>query len=43
MCIRDRVGIDPAVNQAGVANGFGLDYFTNPSTKSYLFTVSVNF
>jgi len=37
------VGLDPATNQAGVANGFGLDYFTNPSTKSYLFTVSVNF
>ncbi len=40
---KELVGIDPAVNQAGVANGFGLDYFTNPSTKSYLFTVSVNF
>jgi len=40
---KELVGIDPATNQAGVANGFGLDYFTNPSTKSYLFTVSVNF
>ncbi|MBC8344719.1 MAG: SusC/RagA family TonB-linked outer membrane protein [Candidatus Marinimicrobia bacterium] len=40
---KELVGIDPAVNQAGVANGFGLDYFTNPSTKSYLFTVSANF
>jgi hypothetical protein len=40
---KELVGIDPAVNQAGVANGFGLDYFTNPSTKSYLFTVYVNF
>ena len=40
---KELVGIDPATNQPGVANGFGLDYFTNPSTKSYLFTVSVNF
>ena len=40
---KELVGIDPATNQAGVANGFGLDYFTNPSTKSYLFTVSVNY
>jgi len=40
---KELVGLDPATNQAGVANGFGLDYFTNPSTKSYLFTVSVNF
>ena len=40
---KELVGIDPATNQSGVANGFGLDYFTNPSTKSYLFTVSVNY
>ena len=40
---KELVGIDPATNQAGVTNGFGLDYFTNPSTKSYLFTVSVNY
>ena len=23
-------GVDPQVNQIGVSNGFGLDYFTNP-------------
>jgi len=40
---KELVGIDPATNQAGVTNGFGLDYFTNPSTKSNLFTVSVNY
>ena len=40
---KELVGIDPATNQSGVANGFGLEYFTNPSTKSYLFTVSVNY
>ena len=40
---KELVGIDPAVNQAGVAGGFGLDYFTNPSTKSFLFSMSVNY
>lgn len=40
---KELVGVDPAVNQAGVSNGFGLDYFTNPTTKSYLFSLSVNY
>ncbi|MEE3035451.1 MAG: SusC/RagA family TonB-linked outer membrane protein [Bacteroidota bacterium] len=36
-------GIDPEVNQYGVGQGQGLDYFTNPQTKSFLFTVSFNY
>ena len=36
-------GVDPQVNQTGVGNAAGLDYFTNPSTKSYLFSVAINF
>ena len=36
-------GIDPEVNQTGVGNGAGLDYFTNPSTRSYVFSALVNF
>jgi TonB-linked SusC/RagA family outer membrane protein len=36
-------GIDPEVNQYGVGNALGLDYFTNPQTKSFLFSVSFNF
>lgn len=36
-------GIDPEINQVGVGNALGLEYFTNPSTKSYLFSVQVNF
>jgi TonB-linked SusC/RagA family outer membrane protein len=36
------VGFDPEVNQTGVNNGFGTEYFTNPSTRSYLFTISLN-
>jgi len=36
-------GIDPETNQYGVGNGFGLDYFTNPQTKSTLLSVAFNF
>ncbi len=37
------VGFDPEVNQAGVNNGFGIEYFTNPSTRSVLFSLKVNY
>ncbi len=37
------VGFDPEVNQAGVGNGFGIEYFTNPSTRSVLFSLKVNY
>lgn len=36
-------GIDPQVNQTGVSNGQGLEYFTNPSTKSFVFSISINY
>ena len=37
-------GIDPDTNLTGQAsNGFGLDYFNNPGTKSYVATLSLNF
>jgi len=39
----DVVGVDPEINQSGVANGFGIDYFTNPTTKSYVFTLKINY
>ncbi|MDH3648994.1 MAG: SusC/RagA family TonB-linked outer membrane protein [Saprospiraceae bacterium] len=39
----DLKGVDPEVNQVGVDNGFGLDYFTNPSTRSFLFSLIVNY
>lgn len=41
--INEVPGIDPEVNQYGVGQAQGLDYFTNPQTKSYLFTVSFNY
>lgn len=37
------VGFDPEVNQAGVSNGFGIEYFTNPSTRSVMFSVKINY
>ncbi len=39
----DVVGVDPEINQSGVANGFGIDYFTNPTTRSFVFTVRINY
>ncbi len=36
-------GIDPETNLTGASNGFGLDYFNNPNTKSYSVTVSATF
>ncbi len=41
--ITDVEGIDPEINQFGVGNGFGIDYFTNPSTRSFLFSVKINY
>ena len=39
----DIPGIDPETNQTGVSNGFGLDYFTNPSTRSYIVSIAVSY
>jgi len=39
----DVQGIDPEINQSGVDSGFGIDYFTNPSTRSWLFSIKVNY
>ena len=36
-------GIDPETNQGGVGNALGLDYFTNPQTASFLFSLAINF
>lgn len=39
----DIEGIDPEVNQSGVDNGFGIEYFTNPSTRSFVFAIKINY
>ncbi len=36
-------GVDPEVNQFGVGNGFGIDYFTNPTTRSLLFNLNITY
>ncbi len=36
-------GIDPETNLTGDTNGYGLDYFNNPNTKSYNATVKLSF
>lgn len=36
-------GIDPDTNLTGATNSFGLDYFNNPATRSYQFTLNLNF
>lgn len=37
------VGIDPETNVAGVGNSRGVDYFNNPSTRSLLFSLKINY
>ena len=37
------VGVDPEMNLTGASNGRGLDYFSNPGTRSYLITVKIGY
>ena len=39
----DVVGIDPDVNQFGVGRGKGLDYFSNPGSRTYAFGIKFNY
>lgn len=36
-------GQDPDMNLSGASNGRGLDYFSNPGTKSILFSIKLNY
>jgi len=36
-------GVDPEINLLGPSNATGLDYFNNPTTRSYQFSVRLNF
>ena len=38
----DYTGIHPESNLTGQTVGRGLDYFNNPQTRSFIFTVSLN-
>jgi len=37
------IGTDPETNLTGSSNGRGLEYFNNPATRSYLFTIRINY
>ncbi len=37
------VGVDPEINLTGASKGRGLDYFTNPGTKSVMFITNIKF
>ncbi len=39
----DYSGIDPETNLTGPSNGRGLDYFNNPNTRSWIFSLRVNY
>ncbi len=36
-------GNDPETNLTGSSNAFGLDYFNNPGTKSFVFSVGITY
>jgi TonB-linked SusC/RagA family outer membrane protein len=37
------IGNDPETNLTGPTNGRGLEYFNNPATRSYLFSIRINY
>ncbi len=39
----DVVGIDPDINQFGVGRAKGLDYFSNPGSRTYAFGIKFNY
>ena len=39
----DIEGFDPDINLTGATLGRGLDYFTNPATQSFIFTIKFGF
>lgn len=39
----DYSGIDPETNLTGTGNGRGMDYFNNPNTRSFIFSVKLNY
>jgi TonB-linked SusC/RagA family outer membrane protein len=39
----DFAGVDPETNLTGASNGFGLEYFNMPNTKSYVGSIRVSF
>lgn len=40
---KDIIGVDPETNLTGPTNGRGLEYFNNPGTQSYVFSVRITY
>jgi TonB-linked SusC/RagA family outer membrane protein len=40
---RDIIGVDPETNLTGASNGRGLEYFNNPGTRSYVFSLKLTY
>ena len=40
---KDIIGVDPETNLTGPTNGRGLEYFNNPGTQSFLFSVQITY
>jgi TonB-linked SusC/RagA family outer membrane protein len=43
LLLTNYTGVDPETNLVGVSNARNLDYFNNPGTKSFIFTVKINY
>lgn len=39
----DYTGVDPETNLTGPTNGQGLDYFNNPNSRQYRFSIQLNY
>ncbi len=39
----DMIGVDPETNLTGTSTGRGMDYFNSPGTRSFIFTLTVNY
>lgn len=39
----DQIGVDPETNLTGPTNGRGLEYFNNPGSKSFLFSIRITY
>lgn len=40
---KDIIGVDPETNLTGPTNGRGLEYFNNPGTQSFVFSVRITY
>ena len=41
--INEVEGLDPEINTKGVSVAQGIEYFTNPQTTGFLFSLTINY